>query len=124
MRKQPHLTERKVFIIDFLILTFLFLAISSAVFLVSGLLYPEEEHAEYLLKIKTLPMKEEFCSLINEGDELFDSITKRYIGRVIHTSRQGDAEEAVMIIEISAIRNPRGHPLRSRQVWFEYELTE
>ncbi len=116
--------SRKIYLGDFIILTAAFLILSSSVFLLHRLLYTEEVPTKNIIKIVTSPMEEEFCALVCEGDEIFDAITKRRVGVAESVSIEEADEGSVLVIEILAERNPNGHPLRTRKLWFEYSPYE
>ena len=123
---KKRLIEKRVYPLDFLILTALLLVSCISVGAVYRMLWGEEKVSGVITvrpKASDLP----FCHVVVTGDIVYDPLTKREIGRVKRTDTVITRGAEHMEIVIDAIRRPRGRCLRTKDVWFEFdsiELTE
>jgi hypothetical protein len=57
-------------------------------------------------------------ALIKKGDVIYDTVTKRAIGTVDYVSPEGDR----LRMSVTFIAKPRTDALRTRAVWFKYQV--
>ena len=108
-------TDAYILLIIFSVILLGFVALRS-------LLYPEGRMTEELV-IRARGVPTEYRSALNTGDLLFDSITKRQIGRITEIKRIYAGNRVEFIITVDACRMPKG-ALRSREIWFEWEALD
>jgi len=106
-------------IIDF----FIFLTLSSLAALAFGfvkaVMYKDEQFSGELT-VTTMPLSSEFSHLIEEGDLLYDAITKRKVGTVKKIELIDSKEDSICFkLTLDALRIPRGKALRSPEIYLE-----
>ena len=104
-------------VLDFLILVFIFVAAALAIFGSKAILYPTvgEEKA---VRVMTEPLADEFSSRLRVGDDVFDPITKKKLGKIESLSPLSDGERVRFILSFPSSDTPRSNCLRTREVWF------
>ena len=100
--------------------------ISVFVFTVSFLkilLYKSEDNTQYF-SIQTRPIDKKYYVCIAANDEVFDSITKRRIGRVV--AARTDVRNGDITLRLDIIGSPPSklHSAFCSGMWFEYEVIE
>ena len=102
-------------VILFLICLLGFMAIG-----IRWLLYGNLQYGGRNAYISTSVIPQELDGLLCEGDNIYDSITKRYSGRIKSLSKELTDGGIRYFFEIEDFRGVASHPLRTKWLWFEY----
>ena len=108
---------------DFLFSILIFTLLIAFVFVAKLILYPTDTGA-MTLTLRTESMPRRFESVISEGDTVFDTLTKRAVGKIKHIERLYESDRVSFIIEIDARFKPKSESLRTPKLWFFYTDTE
>ena len=123
----PFVTKSKYkfpILIDFMILTITFCFIICAVFFTKSVIF-NDQNSPVTLTVVTEPIDSEYKQLINKGDTLYDSITKRKLGIIEWISEDWiDDGRIRFIIKFKSKYIPKSKSLRSKDIWFYYESLE
>ena len=109
----------KGIVIDFLLLTLMFLFLSSLVFFSAKILFPDSLQPTEL-RVVTVPLDSLYQGRLASGDILFDPITKAKIGSIKSVAEQACEGGFYATLTISAERMPRGNAMRTKDIWFEF----
>ena len=104
---------------DAYILLLIISVILGGVRLLSMLLYPEEDKSGTVY-IRADNIDTRYGGSLSAGDVLYDSLTKRRVGKISYIYTDYHDGAADIFIKIEAERTPRG-PLRCHKLWFEWE---
>ena len=110
---------KKTAIYDFAIILAAALA---ALLLFRGLgwfLYGNELSVSGVIHLSTGELDSRFDGLLNIGDEVYDTVTKRRIGEIISLEKTYTERGVKYEIALDAIRSPAGHPIRTKLLWLE-----
>ena len=110
-------TRAATFIADGAIFTVLAAAIALAVFAARYVLYGSAGGYEVTENIITESIPSGTRVLICEGDVIYDTVTKRAIGKVLSVAEDGER----LRISLTLKAKPRTDALRTRLVWFKYQ---
>ena len=109
--------------LDFsLIIMFLSIIIGS-VFIGKLILFPIPDEEGRLL-IRTEVMPEEYKSHLSVGDTVFDTLTKRRVGRIQSIETRESEGGVCFILTLDSAFTPRGKSLRTRNLWFYFVVDE
>ena len=87
------------------------------------LLYKNEDKSR-CFTIETHPIDKKYYLPISENDVVFDSITKRRIGRVEAVNTTVSDGDIILKLDIIGSLPSTLHSAFSSGVWFEYEVVE
>ena len=111
-------------LIDFVILTIVFGFIACAVCFIRLVIFKDQLSAVTITVI-TESIDSEYKQLINKGDTLYDSITKRKLGVIEWISEDYIGDGRIrFIIKFKSKYVPKSKSLRSKDIWFYYEPIE
>ena len=105
--------------IDFIFITILFSILCGAFFIGKQLLFPEDT-APSTLTVRTEFMPVEYTSELFLGDDVFDTLTKRKVGKITGISCEEDGDLVRFHITLDSKFTPRGRSLRTRRLWFYF----
>ena len=105
--------------IDFIILTILFSLTFLSVFIFTNILYPEDKNNSTIV-IKTERMPIEFRDVLQNNEEVYDTLTKRKVGEIREIKSENEGDKVSFIITIDADFTPRSESLRTKSLWFKY----
>ena len=106
---------------DFFIISLLFFTISLSAFGVYRLLFTEYPE-DVRLTVITEEMDAGYKSLLNVGDTIYDTLTKRALGRVDELEILSTGNSIRFRIGFAARHTPKGNALRTSRLWFRYEI--
>ena len=109
----------KVIFTDAYIILLLLSLLLGGIKILSLILYPEEKTAGKMY-IRAYNIDTRFRGSLSAGDLLYDSLTKRLVGKITDIYTEHHSEGVDFFIEIDAERVPRG-ALRCSELWFEWE---
>ena len=73
----------------------------------------------------TVAVPSAFGGRLRVGDEVFDGVTKRRVGKIAAVEELQSEGTALYSIELDTKRTLHpSHPLRTKRLWFEYTVTE
>lgn len=107
---------------DFLLLSLLIAVVIGSIFVSKLVLYPEPSY-EGELTVRTEKMPEEYEASLKVGDFVFDTLTKRRVGKITSVTPFHQGEEVYFLLTLDASFKPRSKSLRTRELWF-YFTTE
>lgn len=105
--------------IDFFFITLFLSIVVGAFFVGKKMLFPEDISPSTLF-VRTEFMPVEFASELFLGDDVFDTLTKRKVGKITGLSTEDDGDLIRFYITIDSKFTPRGKSLRTRNLWFYF----
>ena len=119
-----HLSKQLLSLfVDFIILVLVFSLIVGFIFILKLLLYTDREPCnDITLLTESLPLRYE--NALKEGDSVYDTLTKREIGKIKSLKRTYDEDRVKFLIGIDAKFKPRSESVRTKRLWFNYRLIE
>ena len=107
---------------DAYILLVIFAVIIFAVLAVRSLLYPAKDEGG-VMKIRTAEIDIRHKDALRMHDVIYDTVTKREIGRISGLYREIRPDAVVFYITVDAKSYPRGN-MRTSNLWFEWEIAD
>jgi len=104
---------------DFSILIFILAFIAAGLIFSRSILYGKRDEPFYMTAVS------ESMSVIHSGklsaeDTVYDTITKRAIGKIDTVREVADGDKFYYVITLHAARRPRGNALRTDKLWFYF----
>lgn len=105
--------------IDFAFIILLFGIVIGLVLVSKSILYPEKDVPK-ALSLRTEFMPSQYRTSLSLGDEVFDTLTKRKLGRISDVEIMESGDDICFYITVDAEFTPRSRALRTKNLWFYF----
>ena len=109
--------------VDFLFIVSFLSIVIGAFFISKAILYPSGNGAVEL-KIQTEEVSREYIGDIRLGDSVYDTLTKREVGKVTEIEIKDRGDSIYFILTLDASFTPRSKALRTENLWFYFKSAE